>query len=399
MPQVRFRVPVQVLQLRSGEEVQARHLQGLPGGDHERLRGWWEVLRNTLCTDQRRQTNKLSLKHVKHLLSWKPPASGSSETLDLTLLFFCLVSSGQLYGLEKFWAFLKYSKAKTLEIDPKLQECLSKFKRLEDFRIDVSRILFGEVKRKWGHSVDRLLLETDDFSATLTSMIVTINPFLMFYWNVKLINYFQTMKTLKHLSNYKTVLKTMFTKLKIRTTFIENIIWCIYKRTGWGTRPHLVEKGQDCVFVCKSCALIKTGLHLISTLVIFASSRLWRKDAAEDTHPAGTVAAGTHLSPPVGPTARRAPAPAPPPPPRASQPRMMPNPPAREPPPLTPHQMPRHWNNSTNAPANTDQLNHVCKSLVLSAPQEGGGGRPARHSSMRIMYFSFPPNDKFSIEK
>lgn len=48
--------------------------------------------------------------------------------------------TGQLYGLEKFWAFLKYSKAKTLEIDPKLQECLSKFKRLEDFRIDVSRM-------------------------------------------------------------------------------------------------------------------------------------------------------------------------------------------------------------------------------------------------------------------
>ncbi|KAK7925718.1 hypothetical protein WMY93_008028 [Mugilogobius chulae] len=45
--------------------------------------------------------------------------------------------AGQLYGLEKFWAFLKYSKqAKSLEIDPKLQEYLSKFKRLEDFRID-----------------------------------------------------------------------------------------------------------------------------------------------------------------------------------------------------------------------------------------------------------------------
>ncbi|KAG7232121.1 hypothetical protein INR49_009525 [Caranx melampygus] len=42
----------------------------------------------------------------------------------------------QLYGLEKFWAFLKYSKAKNLEIDPKLQERLSKFKRLEDFRVD-----------------------------------------------------------------------------------------------------------------------------------------------------------------------------------------------------------------------------------------------------------------------
>lgn len=36
--QVRFGVPVPVLQLRAGEEVQTRHLQGLPGGNHERLR-------------------------------------------------------------------------------------------------------------------------------------------------------------------------------------------------------------------------------------------------------------------------------------------------------------------------------------------------------------------------
>lgn len=42
---------------------------------------------------------------------------------------------GQLYGLEKFWAFLKYSKIKNQPIDPKLQEHLSKFKNLEDFRV------------------------------------------------------------------------------------------------------------------------------------------------------------------------------------------------------------------------------------------------------------------------
>lgn len=58
-------------------------------------------------------------------------------------LFFCFFfffpSPGQLYGLEKFWAFLKYSKAKNLDINSKLQEYLSKFKRLEDFRVDVSR--------------------------------------------------------------------------------------------------------------------------------------------------------------------------------------------------------------------------------------------------------------------
>lgn len=40
---------------------------------------------------------------------------------------------GQLYGLEKFWAFLKYSR-KHVEIDPKLKEWLSKYKKLEDFR-------------------------------------------------------------------------------------------------------------------------------------------------------------------------------------------------------------------------------------------------------------------------
>ncbi|OCT99810.1 hypothetical protein XELAEV_18005591mg [Xenopus laevis] len=43
---------------------------------------------------------------------------------------------GQLYGLEKFWAYLKYSQIKNLSVDPKLQSYLSKFKRLEDFRVD-----------------------------------------------------------------------------------------------------------------------------------------------------------------------------------------------------------------------------------------------------------------------
>ncbi|KAL3879979.1 hypothetical protein ACJMK2_032252 [Sinanodonta woodiana] len=43
--------------------------------------------------------------------------------------------NGQLYGLEKFWAFLKYSR-KYVDIDPKLKEWLSKYKRLEDFRVE-----------------------------------------------------------------------------------------------------------------------------------------------------------------------------------------------------------------------------------------------------------------------
>ena len=42
---------------------------------------------------------------------------------------------GQLYGMEKFWAFLKYSRRKP-KINPKLEEILKKYKRLEDFRVD-----------------------------------------------------------------------------------------------------------------------------------------------------------------------------------------------------------------------------------------------------------------------
>lgn len=43
---------------------------------------------------------------------------------------------GQLYGLEKFWAFMKYYKhASALQVDPKLQGYVSKFKSIEDFRV------------------------------------------------------------------------------------------------------------------------------------------------------------------------------------------------------------------------------------------------------------------------
>ncbi|XP_047543007.1 la-related protein 1 isoform X2 [Vanessa atalanta] len=43
---------------------------------------------------------------------------------------------GQLYGLEKFWAFLKYYKhATALQVEPKLEAHLAKFKSIEDFRV------------------------------------------------------------------------------------------------------------------------------------------------------------------------------------------------------------------------------------------------------------------------
>jgi len=51
--------------------------------------------------------------------------------------------SGQLYGLEKFWAFLQYfprGKDRKLDarikVDPRISEWLSKYQRLEDFRVE-----------------------------------------------------------------------------------------------------------------------------------------------------------------------------------------------------------------------------------------------------------------------
>ena len=44
--------------------------------------------------------------------------------------------SGQLYGLEKFWAFMKYySNAEELDVDPKLKTKLEPFNSIEDFKV------------------------------------------------------------------------------------------------------------------------------------------------------------------------------------------------------------------------------------------------------------------------
>ncbi|CAF4242965.1 unnamed protein product, partial [Rotaria sordida] len=47
----------------------------------------------------------------------------------------CDHEADHLYGLEKFWAFLKYSRQKP-KINPKLEEILKNYKSLEDFHLD-----------------------------------------------------------------------------------------------------------------------------------------------------------------------------------------------------------------------------------------------------------------------
>ena len=46
---------------------------------------------------------------------------------------------GELYGLEKFWAFRKYYKhSRSLEISDELRKKLDKYTTVDDFRLDVS---------------------------------------------------------------------------------------------------------------------------------------------------------------------------------------------------------------------------------------------------------------------
>ena len=45
-------------------------------------------------------------------------------------------TAGQLYGLEKFWAFVKYYKhAQELHVEPALKAKLEPFKTIEDFKV------------------------------------------------------------------------------------------------------------------------------------------------------------------------------------------------------------------------------------------------------------------------
>lgn len=62
--------------------------------------------------------------------------------LNLILLFFHYFYTGELYGLEKFWAFSKYYKQwSSLTVDPFLLKKLDEYKTIDDFRLDVNNQL------------------------------------------------------------------------------------------------------------------------------------------------------------------------------------------------------------------------------------------------------------------
>ncbi|CAF1555378.1 unnamed protein product, partial [Rotaria sordida] len=68
--------------------------------------------------------------HPSHILLQH---NGFTQQVYLKYRQECL--GGQLYGLEKFWVFLKYSRQKP-KINSKLEEILKYYKNREDFRVD-----------------------------------------------------------------------------------------------------------------------------------------------------------------------------------------------------------------------------------------------------------------------
>lgn len=103
----------------------------------------------------------------------------------MKLLFLAFPFPGQLYGLEKFWAFLKYSKIKNQPIDPKLQEHLSQFKNLEDFRVVVS-----------GYKFERMLHVISTLECSLPASFIGLNELLT--------------KREASISSYKIILTSLF---------------------------------------------------------------------------------------------------------------------------------------------------------------------------------------------
>lgn len=80
------------------------------------------------------------------------------------------VERDQLYGLEKFWAFLKYyKKAGSLTVDPKVQLKLEKYKTVEDFRVEMVRMCSRVLVTVSFMTITRIFLrKNDDFHQILT---------------------------------------------------------------------------------------------------------------------------------------------------------------------------------------------------------------------------------------
>lgn len=95
---------------------------------------------------------------------------------SLIVLCFVFLFADQLYGIEKFWAFMKYYKhAEKLEVEPRLKEYLTKFKTIEDFRVlepQINEMLegVGNLRQSPDKRRHRSISESDGVALPSTSI-------------------------------------------------------------------------------------------------------------------------------------------------------------------------------------------------------------------------------------
>jgi hypothetical protein len=81
------------------------------------------------------------------------------HVLLIPAVTFFLFHPGQLYGLEKFWAFLKYYRhSSKLHVEPKLKEYLSGYNDVKDFRVVMASFDFCYFF-KWMFSIIAVVVE------------------------------------------------------------------------------------------------------------------------------------------------------------------------------------------------------------------------------------------------
>lgn len=86
-----------------------------------------DFMKETLADYERSENLAIESTKFRYFLSFE---------MFMVYYYLFIKNADQLYGIEKFWAFLKYYKhADKLTVEPRLKEHLSKFKTIEDFRV------------------------------------------------------------------------------------------------------------------------------------------------------------------------------------------------------------------------------------------------------------------------
>ena len=97
------------------------------------MQSWYVYLQQCYVYVSKKLSSNIST-HAKYAVRILPTDCYYSPIVSFLFI------TGQLYGLEKFWAYLKYSRRREIQVEPKIREVLNRYKTLEDFRVLVRKI-------------------------------------------------------------------------------------------------------------------------------------------------------------------------------------------------------------------------------------------------------------------